>query len=115
MILEDVGNDCLDSGISDIEQMAAIYKLESQGKTRATREALIGATKLSKRLPTDIKKMGQKKKDEYKDTFKKEYYKKFINNGMEQNEAGNKAEQAANATMDLITQISDAQSDIKKT
>lgn len=103
-VLRETGSKCFDAGITNVEDIATIHKM-TEGEDGISINEAIGAKKFNDLLPSDVSKMSQKKKDEYIDTWKKDY--KDAGYGAD-------AEKWAKKSMEYAIRFSDAQSSLKK-
>ena len=109
-ILENFGSTCIDSGITKIEDVAAIRELtETQGVSVAD---AITLKKFSNRLPTDINKMSASKIEGHRKQFQKEIEDKLRPKVKAELVEKIRGEQIEQIRADIIKQLMDKQEDV---
>ena len=100
-VLGSVGRRCYESGITNMDDIAAVYQMEQQGNTR---DEAIAALKFNKYLPADLDKMGEEDRNDHIDRWTREY-----------EEAGyENPRKLALASMGLAEKINKIKSQMKK-
>lgn len=100
-VLGSVGRRCYESGITNMDDIAAVYQMEQQGNSR---DEAIAALKFNKYLPADLDKMGEEDRNDHIARWTREY-----------EEAGyENPEQLAKTSMELAEKINKIKSQLKK-
>lgn len=100
-ILRETGGQCLDSGVTDIADVAAIQKMSEAG---VDIDQAIAAQRFNQYLPSDLDKMGEKERNDHLARWEKEY----MQDGYENPRA------LAERSMELAEQFNKAKSSLKK-
>jgi len=100
-VLGTVGRSCYESGITDMEDIAAVYEMENQGYSR---DEAIAALKFNQYLPSDLNKMGESDRQDHIDRWTREY----------EDDGYENPEMLANKSMEMAEKINSIKSKLKK-
>lgn len=107
-IMNSTGAECIDNGITDVKDIATIYKLTTGDDAMSFKQAVAAREYAQKRLPEDTDRMTEKSINQHKDRWASEFKDKY------KNLSDTQAEALSNKAFDMAIRYNKAQSSLTK-